>query len=50
MLAEKRDILATLSDLESLSALPEGSLGATYAAFMSREQRIGGTRGHFGFR
>lgn len=37
ILAEKRNILATLSDRESLSRLPEGSLGRTYYEFMSGE-------------
>lgn len=38
VLAEERDILATLSDRDSLQALPEGSLGRTYATFMRAEQ------------
>ena len=38
VLYEERDIVRTLSDREALEALPEGSLGRTYAAFMTREQ------------
>lgn len=38
VLYEQRDILTLLSNREALDALPEGSLGRTYAAFMSREQ------------
>ncbi len=38
VLAEGRDLLATLSDREALLALPEGSLGRTYADFVTREQ------------
>jgi ubiquinone biosynthesis protein COQ4 len=38
ILAEKRDLLATLSDRERLLAMPAGSLGRTYAEFMGREQ------------
>ncbi len=38
ILAERRDLLATLSDHERLLALPEGTLGRTYAEFMSAEQ------------
>lgn len=37
IIAEKRNILATLSDRDSLSRLPEGSLGRTYYEFMSGE-------------
>lgn len=38
VLSEERDILATLSDRNALQTLPEGSLGRTYATFMSAEQ------------
>ncbi len=38
ILAEQRDILPVLSDREALHALPEGSLGHTYANFMTSEQ------------
>ena len=38
VLYEQRDIVQTLSDREALEQLPEGSLGRTYAGFMSREQ------------
>lgn len=38
ILAEERDLLSTLSDREALRALPEGSLGHSYAAFMDAEQ------------
>ena len=38
LLAQRPDLLATLSDRESLQALPQGSLGWTYAQFMGREQ------------
>ncbi len=38
VLYEQRDIVRTLSNREALEALPEGSLGRTYASFMSREQ------------
>jgi ubiquinone biosynthesis protein COQ4 len=38
MLAERPDLLATLSDRECLLALPPGTLGRTYAEFMGREQ------------
>ena len=38
VLSEERDILDTLSDRDALLAMPDGSLGYTYAAFMQREQ------------
>ena len=38
VLAEERDMLATLSDRDSLQGLPEGSLGRAYATFMRAEQ------------
>ena len=38
VLSEKRDILPVLSDRETLHSLPQGSLGKTYANFMSAEQ------------
>lgn len=38
ILREQRSLLETLSDRAALEALPEGSLGRTYAAFVSREQ------------
>ena len=38
ILCEKRDLLATLGERATLSALPEGTLGNDYAAFMNREQ------------
>lgn len=38
VLEEDRDILPVLSDRDALLALPEGSLGHTYAEFMNREQ------------
>ncbi len=38
VLAEERDILATLSARDALLELPVGSLGHTYAEFMNREQ------------
>ena len=38
VLAEDRDILTLLTDRDGLAALPEGSLGKTYADFMTREQ------------
>ena len=38
ILAEKRDLLATLRDREALAALPEGSLGRAYHDFTEREQ------------
>ncbi len=38
ILAERRDLLATLSDRERLLALPPGSLGRSYGEFMGREQ------------
>ena len=38
ILAAKRELLPVLSDRERLLALPVGSLGRTYADFMSREQ------------
>ena len=37
ILAEDRDLLATLSDRTVLHAMPQGSLGHAYANFMSRE-------------
>lgn len=36
-LDEGRSLLDTLSDLETLRALPEGTLGRTYAAFMDEQ-------------
>jgi len=38
VLSEERDILSILSDRNALHAMPEGSLGKTYATFMSTEQ------------
>src|SRR5262245_17130748 len=38
ILAENRALLPVLSDREALFALPAGSLGRTYAEFMTREQ------------
>ena len=38
VLAEERNILTTLNDRDTLQALPEGSLGNTYANFMRAEQ------------
>jgi ubiquinone biosynthesis protein COQ4 len=38
LLAARPSLLATLSDLDRLSALPDGSLGRTYAEFMRRER------------
>jgi len=38
VLAEERDITARLMDLDTLRAMPEGSLGRTYAKFMADEQ------------
>lgn len=38
LLREKPSLLATLSDLDALEGLPEGSFGRTYAAFMREEQ------------
>jgi len=38
ILAERRDLLASLRDRERLLALPPGSLGRRYAEFMGREQ------------
>lgn len=38
ILAEERDLLATLSDRAYLETLPEGSLGRTYAEFTAREE------------
>jgi ubiquinone biosynthesis protein COQ4 len=38
LLAEERSLLPVLSDLESLQALPEGSLGREYARFMDEEE------------
>ena len=38
LLAEQPDLLARLSDRDALLALPEGTLGRTYAEFMGREQ------------
>ncbi|MEO8606112.1 MAG: Coq4 family protein [bacterium] len=41
ILAERRDLLATLDDRATLLALPAGSLGRTYAEFAQREQITG---------
>jgi ubiquinone biosynthesis protein COQ4 len=38
ILDERRELLPVLSDRERLFALPAGSLGRTYAEFMTREQ------------
>ena len=38
LLAKRPNLLAQLSDRESLLALPPGTLGRTYGEFMSREQ------------
>jgi ubiquinone biosynthesis protein COQ4 len=38
ILAERRELLASLRDREQLLALPPGSLGRSYAEFMGREQ------------
>jgi ubiquinone biosynthesis protein COQ4 len=38
ILAERRQLLPILSDRERLLALPPGTLGRTYAEFMTREQ------------
>jgi len=38
ILAERRALLSTLSDRSALQALPEGTLGRTYASFVAREQ------------
>ena len=38
VLAEKRDLLAVLSDRDALRSLPAGSLGRAYADFMDQEQ------------
>ena len=38
ILSEKQDILPVLSDREALHSLPQGSLGKTYATFMTAEQ------------
>lgn len=38
ILAERRSLLAILSDRAALAALPEGTLGRTYADFVGREQ------------
>lgn len=38
VLSEERDILTHLSDRKALHSMPEGSLGKTYATFMSAEQ------------
>lgn len=37
IVAEKRDLIATLNDRERLSRLPEGTLGRTYYEFMAEE-------------
>jgi ubiquinone biosynthesis protein COQ4 len=37
ILTERRDLLATLSDRETLAALPDGSMGRCYFDFMERE-------------
>lgn len=41
ILAERRDLLATLDDREKLKALPPGTLGRVYAEFAEREQITG---------
>jgi ubiquinone biosynthesis protein COQ4 len=41
ILSEKRSLLATLDDHESLKKLPVGSLGRVYADFVEREQITG---------
>jgi len=38
LLATRPSLLATLADLDSLAALPEGSFGRSYAEFMRRER------------
>jgi ubiquinone biosynthesis protein COQ4 len=38
LLAARPELLATLSDLSRLGALPEGSFGRVYAEFMTRER------------
>ncbi len=38
ILREERDLLTTLNDRDALRAMPEGSLGARYAAFMEQEE------------
>jgi ubiquinone biosynthesis protein COQ4 len=38
ILSERRDVVRTLGDRDALRALPEGSLGRSYAEFMSREK------------
>lgn len=38
VLAERRDLLAVLSDRERLLSLPPGTLGRSYAEFMGRER------------
>lgn len=38
ILSEHRSLLATLNDRAALAALPTGTLGRTYAEFVSREQ------------
>ena len=38
LLAQERTLLEILRDRSALEAMPEGSLGRAYAAFMSREQ------------
>jgi len=42
VLAERRDLMVRLTDVDALRALPEGSLGRSYAAFMEREQLSAG--------
>jgi ubiquinone biosynthesis protein COQ4 len=41
ILRERRNLLATLDDRESLKALPPGTLGRVYAEFTEREQITG---------
>jgi ubiquinone biosynthesis protein COQ4 len=41
ILEEKRNLLATLDDRESLKLLPQGTLGRVYAEFTEREQITG---------
>ena len=54
LLAERPDLIAVLRDREALAALPEGSFGRTYLAFMERgghcflpDRLLSGTRTHW---